>query len=491
MLTARQRKKFQRMIPLLFRQSRVVQAGEPLKVSEAQKQCRLWWFQCFRMCNRVLLTVLACVSITMFFVFSIEKAISFFSMCMMIGLYLIMIEWIGRRKNYVPLRWIIVRDGIWLQSSRDVSRFLPWRSIVQIDTEPNATEPNADAKLDRLALVTDMGERESLKTDSNLLPFVNKLLGVLPHHIDPEPLLLLQRRLRHDVLYSVLYLLRDTYLAFGFALTVPVYMLLNFCFPAAEVGFEVWMAIMGVTLLISIGIYILIRRAVVRRHAQHVEQLQQELDETDVTAILHAAKSPHHEFGLPPRSISPQSRRVILFSDENALATLLISAVMAGFTLLFGGILWFDDTVNIRDILFMLLGFELFFGVIFLILVYANYSESKRIMSLLETSKVVKYRIRKRFAKVKTVLTPVGGVGEPLEIKSQVGSVGETVHVFYDEAKPKNSFVVESYRGEIRFDSETGEIECGPDPFVKYAKWSLVALALGIAIIVLRIVWVW
>jgi len=43
----------------------------------------------------------------------------------------------------------------------------------------------------------------------------------------------------------------------------------------------------------------------------------------------------------------------------------------------------------------------------------------------------------------------------------------------------------------LRAVAETGETECDPDPLARYAKWSLAALALGIAIVVSRLIWVW
>ena len=104
---------------------------------------------------------------------------------------------------------------------------------------------------------------------------------------------------------------------------------------------------------------------------------------------------------------------------------------------------------------------------------------------------VVKYRIRKRIRNVKTILTPLGGAGKPLELKSQAGFVGETVHVFYNEAKPKKSFIAGSHRGELRFENATGEIDCDPDRYTRYVKWVWASLALGVSVIVSRLIWVW
>ena len=61
-----QRKTFRRLVPLFFRKSRVVQAGEPLKVSEAQKQRNRWWFLCFRWLYWPFVLLLVCAGIVAF-----------------------------------------------------------------------------------------------------------------------------------------------------------------------------------------------------------------------------------------------------------------------------------------------------------------------------------------------------------------------------------------------------------------------------------------
>jgi len=400
--------------------------------------------------------------------------------------------------NYIPFRWIIVRDGIWLRSSKDVSRFLWWRSLVQVDAESSAR-----SKWCQITLVTDAGDRETFKSMDHweLLAFVNKLLAILPHGIDAEPLEALQQRLRFKTLYAALYELRDAFLALGFFATAPVFALLNHCFPANDVGFGVWGAIMGVTLLTGFGIYIRIRRAVVRRNEQQVEGLLWELDETDVTELLRTANSPRHVFGLPPRTVTPNARRHLLFSGETGHLTLTMSLVFTFATLMFAGILWFDETVDVREMI-PLLGFGLFFDLILVLFVGACFFERKRVVRLLETAVVVKYRKHKRIRNVKTILKPVGGtaeseqirpatLGEELEVQSQSPVMilpGETVHVFLNESKPKKSLIAEeSLRCELRFDPETGEIDCTPSPLTRFAKWSLAALALGIGLIVLRV----
>ena len=572
-----QHKMFQRMIPLLFRQSRVVQAGEPLKISESKKQRQLRWFPRWRWLNLALIPILICVGVVG--LYFIRNGV--FTVCFVFPIYMLLFEFVSREKNFIPFRWIIVRDGIWLRSSRDVSRFLSWRSIVHIDTEPKAK-----SSLYRIDLVTDEGERVTFKAKGgDLLPFVNKLLEILPHGLDPEPLQALQQRLRHDTLYSALFELRDSFVALGMFAFIPVFILLHFQFPVAEIGFATWGIMMSVTLLVCIGIYILLRRAVIRSHDRQVERILLELDETDVSAILHAAKSPRHEFGSPPRSISLRARRHILFSGE-PLEILQLSWLFALLALMLGGAIWWTDPAEIRygmlpfrwqkthDGMIVAIAdssterapnggpaqggydvitveqtlpdgrtircrhpswsnhgeftvgqkvqllryandetclqidapvfrrdarvgilFILGFGSLFFIgggaVVAATLSSRKRILTLLTTANVVKYRVCKRVRNVKTILMPLGGRGEPLELKSQIRFIGETVHVFLDEAKPKNSFVVESHRGEIRFDAETGELDCDPNPFLRYAKWGLVALAVGVGVIVLRLVWVW
>ena len=155
------------------------------------------------------------------------------------------------------------------------------------------------------------------------------------------------------------------------------------------------------------------------------------------------------------------------------------------------GVLWFDETVEIRERV-QFLGVGLLFSVGIVFLVGVCFYERKRIVRLLETANVVKYRVSKRIPKVKTILKPVGGAGEPLEVQSQVTIFpGETVHVFLDEAKPKQSLIAESLGCEPRFDPETGEIDCDPSLLTRYTKWSLAALALGIGLIVLRVILLW
>ncbi|MCL2347691.1 MAG: hypothetical protein FWC50_05450 [Planctomycetaceae bacterium] len=576
--STRRRKQFLRLIPMLFQKSRVVQIGEPLKVSEAQKQRRRWWFQSVRWLPRIIFLLLFGIGVTGGIVFDRWEIVP---ACVVFALYSMIFEFIGRENDFIPFRWIIVCDGIWLRSSKDVSQFLPWRSIVQIDADPKA-----GSKWHRIDLVTIEGERETLKVKDDLLPFVNKLLELLPRSIDPEPLRHLQWQLRIKFLYDALFEIRDSFLAFGMILFIPVFLLLNRFFPPAEVGFAAWGAVMGIALLICVGLFILVRRAVVRRQEQCVERLMQELDETDVTALLQVANSPRHAFGSPPRNVSVEVRRKIFFSGDLIALTLTFSLLFAFLAFLLGVALCFTDPAEVRygllpfrwqpthagvivaiadssterapngnpapggrDVitleqtlpdgrtircqhpswanrgnfhvgqkvpllryvndetclqiddpmfyfdsrsgLFAVLGFgTLFFGGGG-VLVMTSYSQRKKTARLLETAPVVKYRIRKRIPKVKTILTPVRSAGETLELKSQVGIVGETVHVFLDEAKPNQSFVAESYRGELRYDAETGEIECTPDPFARYAKWSLLALALGIGVIVSRLIWVW
>ena len=582
----RQGKRFRRMIPRLFQKSRVVQIGEPLKVSEANIQSQLWWFRCFRRLNRALLTLLACIGITAFFVLSIEKAISIFSGCMCFALYSMFFEYISEQKDFVPFRWIIVRDGIWLRSSKDVSRFLPWRSMERIDTKP----AKSNRQLSRIDLLTVEAERMTLKAKSDdLLPFVNKLVEILPHAIDPEPLQDLQRQLRHRFLYDAFYNLRDSFMAFGMLLFLPIFMFLHDKFPPAEAGFVTWGAVMGVTLLICVGMFILIRRAFVRRSEQHVERHMQELDEMDVAPLLQEANShsPHHVFGTPPRVVPPDVRRRLLFSGE-PVEMLQFCWLLAFLAVLIGGVLWWEDPAalrygllpfrwqpthggvivaiadssterapngnpppggrdvitleqtlpdgrtircrqpswpnhgnfvvgqkvpllryvndetclqiddpifrrDVRSGLWFILGFgTLFFGGTGG-LVIAGYYQRKRAVALLETANVVKYRVRKhkKGNLRKTILKPIGGTGEPLEIPSQGGHYGEMVHVFFNEAKPKQSLIAERLRGDLRYNAETGEIECDPDPLARYAKWSLAALALGIGVVVSRLIWVW
>ena len=582
--STRQGKRFRRMIPRLFQKSRVVQIGEPLKVSEARKQRNRWCYQCFSRSYWPFCVLFTCFTVAAF-CFGWREV---FPTCLVLTFYMPffgLILFCIQDQNYIPFRWIIVRDGIWLRSSKDVSRFLPWRSIVQIDTKP----AKSSRQLSRLDLLTVEGERLTLKAKSDdLLRFANKLAEILPHAIDPEPLQDLQRQLRHRRLYDALFLLRETFAAFGMFMFIPIFVLLHAKFVnPAEVGFVTWGVVMGMTLLICIGIFIMFRRAVVRRNNQHVERLMLELDEMDVAPLLQEenSHSPRHAFGTPPRIVPPDVRRRLLFSGE-PVEMLQLCWFLALVAVLFGGILWWEDPAALRygflpfrwqpthagvivaiadssterapngnpapggcDVItleqtlhdgrtircrqpswpshgnFMVgqkvsllryvndetclqiddplfrnwtgLWAGLVFGTLFFVFccgfVMASFSRRKRVVKLLETANVVKFRIRKRARRKqgKTILTLVGRTGEPLEILSQGGYQGETVHVFLDEAKPKQSLIAERLRGDLRYDAETGEIECDPDPLTRYAKWSPSALALGVGIIVSRLIWVW
>jgi hypothetical protein len=233
---------------------------------------------------------------------------------------------------------------------------------------------------------------------------------------------------------------------------------------------------------------------VIRRQEQQVERLMEEFDETDVTALVQAANSPRHAFGSPPRTVTPDVRRHLFFSGELVVIMICYLFLLAFGTIVFGCILWGTDPSEIQDTLLPAGGL----ASIVIVYLAACYLLHKKIINrnvrLLETATVVKCRIRRRanHRKVmKTTLMPIGGEGEPFEMPIQYGLNGETVHVFYNEAKPKDSFIAETFPGGIWFDRETGEIDCDPNPRARYAKWALLVLALGIGVVVSRLIWVW
>ncbi|MDR1290994.1 MAG: hypothetical protein LBK06_07330 [Planctomycetaceae bacterium] len=233
----------------------------------------------------------------------------------------------------VSTRWIVVRNGLFICSSKDQYRFVHWKSISQIDT-------HCGQQQSRISLVTDTGIEVLQTAIFDMLPFVNKLLDMFPDNMERVSLLNLQQELRKQILYN-----KDVLHTFGLLASIPIFVVLNWLFPVKDVGFVIWGVIMGAVSMLVFGLYVWIRNHLKHKRKQHVNLLMEKLEQNDYCQkIILANRSMSNSFGDPPRTVTKKVRRMLLVSGE--IVTFVII-----FTFCFSFIsaaIWISDRAEIR-----------------------------------------------------------------------------------------------------------------------------------------------
>lgn len=566
---------FRRLIPLLLRKSWVGQIGDPLRFSAAQHTGRHIRYDGM---IRVLWGI--AISFVLFALFLLMQGIRDWAIiCLLGAFYPVMFAAAFSMDRYRPLRWLLFRDGLFLRDAEDRYRFIRWQNVQRIVTRPGRTRS-------RITLLTDEGP-EILEGDPlNLLPSVNKMLELLPESMDATPLIRLRKELWRRLLHANLFVLRNAWHAFGMMLSIPVFVLLMLLFPPGDIGLTVFAAIQGTALFVVVTSYFSFAFWRDCRDRHYLTGLLDELEHKDFSAELTADRSPHHDFGEPPRTVSGRVRRIALFVGEAGsflrlfpwlfafvgmvLAVVLFTIAPAEIRYAFLPFQWspagegrvvaiadsgtekapngnqapsgrdvliierrlpdgqtfrcknpawtshgvfqvgqkvrlleypgdatcfrIDDPVFRKEILGNIVGIAccVTFPSLILILFFCLASaERRKVLHLMQTARVERFRIRHRVVKGPSILAPLGDWNGAITMPCRNVLPGESVSVFLDESKPESSFAAESFAATLHFDPSTGVIDC--DPNNRFVDWfaGLGVLALAHGLVLLRILLVY
>jgi hypothetical protein len=109
----------------------------------------------------------------------------------------------------------------------------------------------------------------------------------------------------------------------------------------------------------------------------------------------------------------------------------------------------------------------IFLGIVFVLTggfsLYTIIYNQKKSIRLIETAPVKRCRVRSQDRKAKKELVPIDSNGEPINLKVDYVSIGDSVSVFFNELKPNESLVAESLSFPISLDPTTGKIDCESD----------------------------
>ncbi len=121
---------------------------------------------------------------------------------------------------------------------------------------------------------------------------------------------------------------------------------------------------------------------------------------------------------------------------------------------------------------------------------FAEWLDQRRRTRLLATAPVVRFRVRSR-KQEKSVLVPLdSGEFGPITIPFE-GIPGESVHVFFDEAKPKRSFIAELLQAPLHFDAAHGTLDIESDRSFHYGIGGIVFFLCVLGLAFFRIAWVY
>ncbi len=329
---------FQQLLPLFFQRRRSVEIGSPRKYSESTRLCRL---ALYRWLIRVFWGMMFfLIGLGIFFACSgngFETVIGF-ELAALAAVF----ASIAKSNQFLPSRWIVLRDGLLLRSSKDRRVFFLWRSIRGFRTKYGF-------QWSRIAVRTEINGDEQVEwihaENDPLLPFLTKLLELLPEELDREPLRRLQRKLRFVLLHRRLFSTKETNVVWATMLCIPVIVVLTLFFPVAKVGFAIWFAMIGAVLAVTFGAYMFVRIRMRRRHENILNGL---LDELAPDAAIDVRSIMPPEFGPPPRTVSAKAKRAILFAGELWGIFTLFCCMFAFAVMTFAGILFWIGTTDIR-----------------------------------------------------------------------------------------------------------------------------------------------
>ena len=561
---------FQRLLLVLLKHRRFVQIGEPLKhtANTARRQftaccwvIRLLWIA------TGLMSAAGC-----YLIWSGDKPMGII-LCEC-ALFPVIFAFILQRDNYVPSRWIVFKDGLLIRTAKDRRIFVPWVSVLDFETKFGNMRSKLVVHTESNTVEWIQAERE------NLLPFLSKLLVLLPDGFDRSPLQNLQRKLQFAIIHYRLFRDKEVFSVWGLMLCVPVMAILNFLFSPIDIGFLRWFMMMGGVVITAFGSYFIIRNRMKRRHENYINILLDELEHTDRESILTAHRLTEPPFGLPPRTISDKAKRTLFYSsDTGFIQKSLIGAF--GFLVLFaammvnndeircgflplrwepageGKIVAIDDsstkktpggipatsgcdiitleqtladgrTILCRNPIHQLRGrfhigqtvpllrysgdsnflmiddpnercqiwaglgalsfFVSIFVVIMVLTTFYGLSAHNRVIRLLETAPVKRFRVGRNGKKI--ILLPVDLTLPTIPLKDNCTGfvLDETVNVFFNEEKPEQSFIAYS---SLIFDSETGRIDIVSDLPFRLGVASLVLFIAGLGMALLRILLVY
>jgi len=566
------RQRFQQFLPFLLKQCRSVSVGEPLKYTESVKLRRLffycWWV-------RMLWVLAALMFVAGCFLARFYEGDTGFLVCMC-ACFPAIFALAFNQDYYIPSRWGVFHHGLLLRSSRDRRVFFPWASIRGFETKHCFP-------LSRIVVHSDFGTEWIQAEKEHLLPFLTKLLDLLPGDFDRSSLLKLKRKLLFETIHNSLFREKESWIAMSLMLCIPVVMGLNILFPANNIGIAPWLAMMGGVFGAAFGFYLIVRNGIKQRHERSINTLLDELESTDRNTLLVADQSVRPQFGEPPRTVSDKAKRSLLFfaGEAGGLSPVLcgiicimavVLAVILGVTdkseIRYGFLpfRWVEagegqivsiadsstetapngnpcppgrDVITLeqtlpdgqtvrcrnpgwppsgrfqvgqtvpllrysndpaclmidhsRERFEMWFGFgvALFFASISIgsvvLTTYYSFSNRRRIVRLLETAMVARFRINRKAKRGKTLLQPLEKTLEPITMSFSSRRHGETVEVFIDETKPSQSFVVESAWCRLVFDPATAQIDSVSDWPFRLGVILLASFAVGLGVVILQI----
>ncbi len=297
------------LLPLLFRRVRGVQFAEPLKYVWKRQRRR---FLCYRFFVRLLwaLTLLLPVVGVLAFCHGYGTIVGF---CPLLTFWSLILAWMLGMDNYAPLRCLAVRSGLFLYEAQDRRRFVAWNAIQNIRTKTSE-------RYGIIFLTTDAGHKTITAESLKMLPFVNQVLELLPPDMEREPLVSFQRQLRHQLLYASLFVTRELLYLLSTIILVPICVAPAFRISAETIGFGNWLALIGGIILFFLLLVYTLKWGMQSWHSRQIDLMLDELASKDFEAKLAETlakdKSARHDFGEPPRTVSPKVRRIARFSGE-------------------------------------------------------------------------------------------------------------------------------------------------------------------------------
>lgn len=331
------RPRLRQLMPLLFERRRAVQIGDVRKHTESATRRRLACYQGF--VYFLWAVTLFLVGLGVFFVFAgnaIGAMLAFeFAACGGMAVFA------AKGDQFVPARRMILRNGLLLRSSKDRRVFVPWQSICDFGIKYHF-------RRSRILVRTEETVHEIHAENDALLPFLTELLDKLPDGIDRTPLLELHRKFRGRTIHDRFFRSVESNLVFATILCIPVIMALAMNFPATEIGFPAWFAMMGVVLAVTFGVYMVARNRMRLRHEKYLDELLDELDRIDARTVLEALRTMPPDFGPPPRTVSKKARRTLLVFGEAGIILAMYGVIFSFFPLIFAGILFATDKAELR-----------------------------------------------------------------------------------------------------------------------------------------------
>ena len=333
----RHRSRLRRLLPVLFKRSRVVQIGDPLRHTEKVKRRRLAGHRCMIRCLWVTAGLLFLAGTLFAYYGQAFPAILAFECTFFPALF----AWLASvQESYVLSRWLILPKGLLHRSSKDRHGLIPWEAIRELTTKYGRS-------WSQIAVRTDAGTELIQANNDALLPFLNKLVECLPHESERTPLLELRRRLRYETLRGVFFR-NESNLSFLMLLCIPVILPLTYRFPPTTIGIPAWSFMVGAVFLATFGLYLAYRHHRKQRHDRFLKGLLDELETMTAETAAALARLAPAAFGPPPRVLTARAKRSLFLIGEGGGVRLCYYGLFGILALVFAGILFSTNANDIR-----------------------------------------------------------------------------------------------------------------------------------------------